>query len=65
MTALLVVDMPWAGELLEPLIAELGSCAAAALVHHDEVAPKTNPCQQRQPQVSQVQMQLLPVAFAL
>ena len=35
MTALLVLDMPWAGELLEPLIAELGSCAAAALVPVD------------------------------
>jgi len=34
-TALLAVDMPWAGELLEHLIAEFGGCAAAALVPVD------------------------------
>ena len=34
-TALLAVDMPWAGGLVEHLIAEFGSCDAAALVPVD------------------------------
>jgi Molybdopterin-guanine dinucleotide biosynthesis protein A len=34
-TALLAVDMPWAGELMEHLIAEFASCDAAALVPVD------------------------------
>jgi molybdopterin-guanine dinucleotide biosynthesis protein A len=34
-TALVAVDMPWAGELLAKLIAEFGSCAASGLVPVD------------------------------
>jgi len=34
-TALLAVDMPWAGELMEHLITEFASCDAAALVPVD------------------------------
>lgn len=35
LTALLAVDMPWAGALMERLIVELASCDAAALVPVD------------------------------